>query len=61
MALLWLVEATRSMFEGAGGRCVCGDSRAGSSIYSERETEEAALKALLAPLGLGIKELRVRR
>jgi hypothetical protein len=27
---------------------------------SERETEEAALKALLAPLGLGIKETRVR-
>jgi hypothetical protein len=26
---------------------------------SERETEEAALKALLAPLGLGIKEIRV--
>jgi hypothetical protein len=27
---------------------------------SGRETEEAALKALLAPLGLGIKEIRVR-
>jgi hypothetical protein len=26
---------------------------------SERETEEAPLRALLAPLGLGIKEIRV--
>ena len=27
---------------------------------SEREEEEKALKALLQPLGLGIKEMRVR-